>query len=288
MENSRPVLLSRPVVIAGLVIGIVLAVGTALLSSVSTRGMSAASSRVADIQETLLQISQLRASVIDAETGQRGYILTGLDSYLDPYTQASARLDAELAVLRARFAGAPERIAELDQVEALVSRKKQEMSRTIELRRNGSIAPALHLIDSGEGQQAMTALRGALQSLEQKELSALARHSDSVSRRATFFQSLSVIMLVVACALGATGVVLFMGRMHELETMITVCAWTHRVKYQGTWISFEEYLRRRFDLRFTHGISEEASRKLQMEAIELVESNPLKFKARSAGTPELA
>lgn len=281
-------LLSRPVVIASLAIGVVLAVGTALLSSVSTRDIAAASGRVADTQKTLLEISELRASVIDAETGQRGYILTGLESYLAPYTQASDRLDDQLAGLRARFDGSPERAAALDHVSTLVARKKQEMSRTIELRRSGDIGPALHVIDSGEGLHAMNALRGALLALEQRELSDLARHSDSVSRRAAFFQSLSVVMLVVACALGATGVALFMSRMHELETMITVCAWTHRVKYQGDWISFEEYLRKRFNLRFTHGISEEASRKLQMEAIELVESNPVKFKASAPGAPKLA
>ena len=95
MKNSRPVLLSRPVVVASLVIGVVLAVGTALLSSVSTRDIASASNRVAATQKTLLEINQLRASVLDAETGQRGYILTGLESYLAPYHQAAAGLDEQ-------------------------------------------------------------------------------------------------------------------------------------------------------------------------------------------------
>jgi hypothetical protein len=153
------------------------------------------------------------------------------------------------------------------------------MQRTIALRRTQDIGPALHLVDSGEGLRTMNALREDLSLLEQSEFTALSRHSTDVSQRAGFFQSLNLAMLVFACALGATGVMLFMRRMHELETMITVCAWTHRVKYQGMWVSFEEYLRRRFNLRFTHGISEEAARKLEMEAIELVQSDPLRFKA---------
>jgi len=57
--------------------------------------------------------------------------------------------------------------------------------------------------------------------------------------------------------------------MRELETLITVCAWTNRVKYEGKWVSFEQYLHKRFNLRFTHGISEEATRKLMMEEVEL-------------------
>lgn len=279
MKNSRPVLLSRPVVVASLIIGVVLAAGTAILSAVSTRDIATASRQVAGTQETLLAINQLRASLVDAETGQRGYILTGLDSYLEPYTQATARFDGELSQLRGRFAGSPEQTSTLDQVTALMTAKEADMSRTIELRRTNQVAPALHLVDAGTGLKTMNALREALHTLEERELSTLALHSASVSRRAGFFQIVSVGMLITACALGATGAFLFMNRLHELETMITVCAWTHRVKYQGAWVSFEEYLRSRFNLRFTHGISEEAAKKLQMEAIELVGSDPSKFKA---------
>lgn len=279
MKNSRPVLLSSPVVVASLIIGVVLAAGTAVLSTVSTRDIASASNQVASTQATLLAINQLRASVIDAETGQRGYILTGLDSYLEPYTQATARFDEQLSQLRSRFANSPGQAATLDQVAALMAAKTTDMSRTIELRRSLQIGPALHLVDSGAGLKTMNALREAMHTLEERELSALALHSASVSRRAGFFQMFSLGMLVTACALGATGAVLFMKRVHELETMITVCAWTRRVKYKGAWVSFEEYLRARFNLRFTHGISEEAAKKLQMEAVELVESDPHRFKA---------
>jgi CHASE3 domain sensor protein len=279
MKNSRPVLLSMPVVVSSLIIGVVLAAGTAILSSVSTRDIATASNQVASTQATLLAINQLRASVIDAETGQRGYILTGLDSYLDPYTQATARFDEQLAHLRTRLANSPEQTATLNQVATLMSTKETEMSRTIELRRALQIGPALHLVDSGAGLKTMNNLREAMHTLEERELSTLALNSASVSRRAGFFQMFSLGMLITACVLGATGALLFMNRLHELETMITVCAWTRRVKYKGAWVSFEEYLRARFNLRFTHGISEEAAKKLQMEAVELVESDPNRFKA---------
>ena len=64
-----------------------------------------------------------------------------------------------------------------------------------------------------------------------------------------------------------------------------VCAWTKRVKFQGKWVSFEDYLHTRFNLRFTHGISEEASRNLEMEAVEFVETDSAKFKARPRFIP---
>jgi hypothetical protein len=150
------------------------------------------------------------------------------------------------------------------------------MSRTIDLRRDHSVAPALHIMDSGEGLRTMNTIRDSVHELEKHELAELALHSASVSRRAAFFQSVSMIMLVSACAVGGLGAWLLLRRVNELETMITVCAWTRRVKFNGAWVSFEEYLHSRFNLQFTHGISEEACRKLKMEAIELVETNARK------------
>jgi CHASE3 domain sensor protein len=266
MKNSHPLLLSRPLVIFSLVVGFVLAAGTAILSTVSTREVAAASIRSSDTQDTLLQINQLLASLVDAETGQRGYILTGLESYLEPYTRAGTRLDMQLARLTRRFENTPTQQATLDQIKRLVDEKKSEMKRTIELRRSNAPGSALHLVDSGAGLNTMNAIRDAVHKLEENELTELAANSAAVSRRATFFQRTGLSMLIAACVLGGAGAHLLMRRVNELEAIITVCAWTKRVKFNGAWVSFEEYLHARFHLRFTHGISEEAAAKLQMEA----------------------
>lgn len=49
------------------------------------------------------------------------------------------------------------------------------------------------------------------------------------------------------------------------KQMQTVCAWTHRIKDQGKWISFEEYLAKHFKMQFSHGISEEAVKQILIE-----------------------
>ena len=47
----------------------------------------------------------------------------------------------------------------------------------------------------------------------------------------------------------------------RVDTLVKMCAWTRTVEYQGEWISFEEYLKRRFNMETTHGMSpEEAQR----------------------------
>lgn len=46
----------------------------------------------------------------------------------------------------------------------------------------------------------------------------------------------------------------------RVESLVTICAWSRTVEYQGEWISFEEYLQRRFGVDSTHGISPESLR----------------------------
>lgn len=47
-------------------------------------------------------------------------------------------------------------------------------------------------------------------------------------------------------------------RVHRLERLVRMCAWTKRLELDGEWLSIEDFLRRRFGLDVTHGISEEA------------------------------
>lgn len=49
------------------------------------------------------------------------------------------------------------------------------------------------------------------------------------------------------------------------DDLVTLCAWSHTVKFEGEWISVEQYLSRRFGLAATHGISPDAMEKLEAE-----------------------
>jgi hypothetical protein len=48
----------------------------------------------------------------------------------------------------------------------------------------------------------------------------------------------------------------------RVESLVTICAWSHTVKYEGQWISIEDYLKRRFHISTSHGISPAEARKL--------------------------
>lgn len=97
---------------------------------------------------------------------------------------------------------------------------------------------------------------------------------------ATWMQPLQVCHLVVSSIALALALSVawphFRHRVRQLDGMITVCAWTRRVRWQGRWISFEEYLDRRFNLRCTHGICEEAAERMRQEIARKEEAGELR------------
>ena len=78
----------------------------------------------------------LLALANDAETGHRGYIITGKASYLEPLEIARLKVQPHIDQMRVRFVDNPEQNRRLDQVEVLVQEKFKEMQRTIAIRRD--------------------------------------------------------------------------------------------------------------------------------------------------------
>jgi hypothetical protein len=197
MKNSRPLLLSRPVVAVCLTIAFALAAGTATLSVFSIREVASAADQLAQ-------------------------------------SHGSLRTD------------------DLQRIENMITARLA--------------SPELF---PGSDRAAMEELRRFLEASRTREFESLTTRTAFISERSVRFQIISFVMLGVAVVMTVTGFILFIRRVNELETMITVCAWTKRVKYNGQWISFEDYLHNRFQLEFTHSISEDAVKKLMLEELEL-------------------
>jgi CHASE3 domain sensor protein len=277
IKATRTLILSQPAVSLALTIALVLISSAVLLSVLSTRGLNAASQRFTHTQLTLVTASQLLATIAEAETGQRGFLLTGDLKYLAPYEAARARLPGELALLRRQYAGGQsDQTVLLDRLQVLVDGKLQELAHTLALLREAGIAPALDLVGSDEGWRLMNEIRQLLQSIQTREFGELERQSTAATQRAQDFQLLNLGLVSLAVILAGAEAWLLIRRVHELEGLITVCAWTRQVEWQGRWFTFEEYFNRRFNLRFTHGICEEAAKKMRADAKTLPAPEVLK------------
>ncbi|MBP7143411.1 MAG: CHASE3 domain-containing protein [Opitutaceae bacterium] len=282
MSPLRPLILSQPAVLASLAVALVLTVGTATLGVVSTRRVVETNARASEIHARILTIQQTMTTLADAETGQRGYLLTGDGKYLEPYRAAFGRIEPLMTELRRRFGGHPERLETLDRLAPLIRAKREEMETTVSLKEKGAMAAALNIIETDDGLTAMASIRRILTGMEIREVRDLKNEGDRLEERAYQFQFLILGMIGVAIALSAVSAALLVRRLRELATMVTVCAWTKRVKWRGQWVSFEEFLEQRFKLRFTHGMSEEAARQFQVEAHEVHEADSPRVPPKSS------
>jgi CHASE3 domain sensor protein len=109
-----PPLPPRP--FAGFLVAILAVVLIAIFSYRSLEARSATAERVVHTFSVVEQLETLLSTLKDAETGQRGFLLTGVESYLKPYEKAKAELPAEFASLRGLLADSPERVNEFETV----------------------------------------------------------------------------------------------------------------------------------------------------------------------------
>jgi len=120
--------------------------------------------------KTQASISGVLKDLTDMETGQRGYLLTSDQSYLQPYTAAKDRIETDFATLRVKLASRTEGERSLElQLESLVKSKQVEMKRTIDLRQQGYRHRSFMLVDTNEGKEYMDEARGIMSSLASAE-----------------------------------------------------------------------------------------------------------------------
>lgn len=246
-HTTRTLILSRTAVIAALAIAFALVLSTALLSAFAARDLARTDELGTSAKRAVTAATQLLATVALAES-----VIEESEA-----RAARAQLRSEVLALAGQFTDRPDLRPYLRQLEWL--------SRDLD----GIVAPLTAApVEAAQGATLLTRfaeMRRWLYALQRQEFAALVEYSAAAATRARSIQSLNGGLSGVALALALTGAWLLFRRMREIEGLITVCAWTRRVQWQGRWISFEEYLARRFNLRCTHGICDEAAQQMRDE-----------------------
>jgi CHASE3 domain sensor protein len=221
---------------------------------------------VSQTLEVQRELATIEARMAEAEAGQRGYLLAGQPNYLPGYTVASKDVRSRIATIGRLVADNPPQLKRIVRIEALVRAKLSEMDSTIKLAQNGHRDVALAIVSTNRSDSLVTSINSGLQGMvnaeqallkeRQRDLTGELRQGDMVSLGLAGALGLMLIALLVVARSA-----------EHYRNLVTLCAWTRSVEYEGEWISFEEYLRRRFKLSTTHGISPEAIHQLD-EALE--------------------
>jgi PAS domain S-box-containing protein len=143
-----------------------------------------------------LLFSELFSSIKDAETGQRGFVITGDDTFLEPYRLGRNEVRSQWAALREMPANATER-QRLDRFGPLVRAKFDEMERVIAARRVGGLVAAAAQVSEGRGKRLMDQIRDEAASARAAEAAILSRTLERQDER-TRFTSLVIWVVVLA------------------------------------------------------------------------------------------
>jgi CHASE3 domain sensor protein len=135
-------------------------------------------------QQVRRDLAELRGLVTDAETGARGYVIAGNESFLGPYRAAVSKTEQKIEEVRGMISDNPEQLRRLDAVVPLVQSKLALMRTAIEERRTGGVETAAKFIASGEGEAAMDNVRRILAEMDRNEESLLLKRSQEAEASA--------------------------------------------------------------------------------------------------------
>ena len=153
---------------------------------------------VTHTHQVLETIARVLSLMKDAETGQRGYVLTGQDSYLEPYSSGVAGVPGALADLRGLTADNPRQQRRIEDAARFIDNKLAELARTIELRRKQGADAALTEVLTGQGKAEMDSLRRVLGEMDHEERDLLGQRSAQADASAAGAKT----TVVVGVALG--------------------------------------------------------------------------------------
>jgi CheY-like chemotaxis protein/CHASE3 domain sensor protein len=180
---SRRVMAPRT--LAGFVVALGAVVVIAVLSYQSVQSSTDTARSLTRAAEVLGQLQSVISTLKDAETGQRGYLLTGREDYLEPFLDAKRSLPIELRTMQALFVNDPAQRNREATFEALAAEKMQELGETVDLRRSGKVDAALAIVLTDRGKNAMDRIRGVSDEMENAERNLIAERSAAWRKAAT-------------------------------------------------------------------------------------------------------
>lgn len=150
--------------------------------------------------KVLEAVESARNRVVDAETGQRGFLITGSDRYLEPYRTATSDTKTEIAELASITKGNPRHQARIVTLNDFVRQKTEELSETISLRRDKGFEAAAAVVETDRGKELMDDIRSVLGQIRAEEVAQLPKRAEE-AELLTQFTLNSILFGTIGCFL---------------------------------------------------------------------------------------
>lgn len=245
---------ARSLLAIGLIVPCLLITIPAVIAYRAQKQLAGSFERVSHTIEVQRELQHLRALILEAESSQRGYLLGSQDFHLESYRTAIRQLQSQAAAIRMLTADNPVQQENNRTLEPLLATKLDFMAKVVALQERGDAPAVQALVSSSRGKQAMVAIENHLDQMGAEESRLLIAREERLTSSGRF-STIFLFSLVGLSLIFAVAVSVMLHRLSKIQSLVTVCAWSRTVEYEGEWLSFEEYLLRRFNLNTSHGIS---------------------------------
>jgi methyl-accepting chemotaxis protein len=135
-------------------------------------------------QEVRGELAEFMALAVDMETGVRGYVITGDDVFLEPYTPAVQRSSQVLEDIRRLTSDNPTQQRRAAALQPLLDGRLQNLKSVLDTRRTGTFTSAQAIVASGEGKRAMDQIRRVVTEMDREEATLFARRASEAEASA--------------------------------------------------------------------------------------------------------
>jgi PAS domain S-box-containing protein len=188
-------------IMAGASVVLAILLINALVSYRATRRLIDNDRMVTHTYEVLAELEGVMSTMDDAETGERGYLLTGEKSYLEPYRSAVGAIHARVERLRRLTVDNSDQLARIPTLEREIADRLDNLKSQIDLRMSGHPESAKQIVLSGVGKRQMDDFRQDIVGMEGEENDLLKRRSEESKASGRYAFLTDFVANLIACAL---------------------------------------------------------------------------------------
>ena len=155
---------------------------------------------IAANNHAILSAERLLSTMRDLETGERGYVLVGQDSFLAPYDAALKAVPGQIAATRSAWAAVDSDSKAIQRLTGLVEQKRQAAVERVTLARSQGRAAAAALVATGRGKVLMDGIRAEVSRLQGQATGRIAKFDHADRFRSIVLPILAAILMIFACA----------------------------------------------------------------------------------------
>jgi PAS domain S-box-containing protein len=194
-------------------------------------------------------VEEVRATITEAEAGQRGFLLTGDSSYLETFAAGTRRIDDRLRLLKELTADNPEQQSRVDHLHRLIHARLDRLQHNVSVRQQQGLEAARAIVNTDDGQLLMDRIRRQVAAMEKEESALLGTRLAESRRSLRTTQATTIVGSLLGLLAVGLAFLLFRRTLEERRRSERRQAALAEMRHQALWTaSLDDLMQRAVEL----------------------------------------